>query len=139
MKPVTMNLTVTFHADALVDLLTQAIERGTGRCTQALARGTERQQVDVNPAPKPRMNPLEASQHALFGGQKPPDDMGLLIDTRQACKLLGVSPRKLWEMYNSGQMPQPIRIGRAVRWSYEEVRAWVNAGCPKLDEWNWSR
>ena len=74
---------------------------------------------------------FRASQHALFRGEKPPEDKGLLIDSRQAGKLLKVSDRTIWRMWNDGEMPQPIRIGRAVRWSYEELKAWVEAGCPK--------
>lgn len=77
---------------------------------------------------------LRASQHALFSGQKPPDDRGLLIDNREAAKLLKVSERTLWRMWNEGEMPPPIRVGRAVRWSYEELKAWVAAGCPAQDE-----
>ena len=73
---------------------------------------------------------LRASQHALFGGQKPPEDKGLLIDNREAAKLLKVSQRTLWRMWNEGEMPSPIRVGRAIRWSYEGLKAWVDAGCP---------
>ena len=127
-----LTLTVTVDADALLDLLTQAIEKGTARCTQAVAKGKEQRAVEEKSEPKPKMTPLDASRHANFGGQTPPDDQGLLIDTRQACKLLKVSPRTLWRMYNSGEMPKPIRIGRVVRWNFEELRAWVNEGCPKL-------
>lgn len=52
-------------------------------------------------------------------------------------KLLDLSEWTVWGMANSGRIPKPIRIGRAVRWSYEELRAWVNAGCPPQDEWEW--
>lgn len=76
------------------------------------------------------MTPRERSQHALFAGQKPPEDRGLLIDTREACRLLKVSSRTLWRMYTSGEMPPPIRIGRAVRWGYDELQDWVRTGCP---------
>jgi excisionase family DNA binding protein len=82
---------------------------------------------------------LRASQHALFSGQTPPDDRGLLIDSREAAKLLKVSERTLWRMWNEGEMPPPIRVGRAVRWSYETLRAWVTAGCPVDKEWNVAR
>ena len=39
------------------------------------------------------MTPVEGSQHVLYGGQKPPTDKGLLIDTREASKLPDVSAR----------------------------------------------
>ena len=81
-----------------------------------------------------RESRLRVSQHALFAGQKPPEDKGLLIDNREAAKLLKVSERTLWRMWNEGKMPQPIHVGRAVRWSYEELKAWVDAGCPTRNE-----
>jgi predicted DNA-binding transcriptional regulator AlpA len=100
--------------------------------TARLARLIEELLKIVSSAPR-KMTPQEASQHALLGGQKPPEDMALLIDSRKAAKLLNVSERKLWEMWNSGKMPKPARIGRVVRWGYEELRAWVAAGCPAQD------
>jgi predicted DNA-binding transcriptional regulator AlpA len=73
---------------------------------------------------------LRASQNAIFAGQKPPDDQGLLIDSKQAAKLLKVSERTLWSMHHTGAMPPPIRIGRAVRWGLETLKKWVEEGCP---------
>lgn len=77
---------------------------------------------------------LHASQHAHFGGQEPPKDKGLLIDKREAADLFGVSEGTVFGWMKSGRMPAPIRIGRAVRWGYEELRAWVAAGCPPQNE-----
>jgi excisionase family DNA binding protein len=73
---------------------------------------------------------LRAPQQAIFVGQKPPDDQGLLIDSKHAAKLLRISERTLWEMHHTGGMPPPIRIGRAVRWSLEALKRWVEEGCP---------
>ena len=78
---------------------------------------------------------LRASQNALFGSQKPPEDKGLLIDTKQAAKLLKCGERTIWSLSHSGRMPSPLKIGGAVRWPYEELKAWVDAGCPPQDEW----
>jgi excisionase family DNA binding protein len=82
---------------------------------------------------------LQASRNANFAGQKPPDDRGLLIDSRQTAKLLGIGERTLWRLWNSGKMPKPIRIGQAVRFSYEELQAWVNAGGPLQKNWVWPK
>jgi excisionase family DNA binding protein len=82
---------------------------------------------------------LQASRNANFMGQKPPEDKGLLIDSRQAAKLLRISESTLWNMWKAGKMPQPIRIGFAVRFGYEELRAWVDAGGPPLKEWKWPK
>jgi predicted DNA-binding transcriptional regulator AlpA len=136
MKPITLQLSVTIEENSvatLVDLMAQVVNESVG---QSAAR--QRLAV-VEPSPKPKMTPAEASQHALFAGQKPPEDRGLLIDTRQATKLLNLSSRTLWTMYHTGRMPQPIRIGRAIRWSLDELRAWVAEGCPSQDKWEWSK
>lgn len=113
MKPIQLQISVTLDEEILADVIRRAVVSALGIDPQREAR-------------------VRASQHANFGGRTPPDDPGLLIDTRQACKLLKVSPRTLWRMYNSGEMPKPIRIGRVVRWSYEELRAWVNSGAPPM-------
>lgn len=77
---------------------------------------------------------LRASKNALFAGEEPPEDQGLLIDSRQAAKLLNVSERTLWEMAHSNEMPPAIRIGRAVRFSVDALKKWVDAGCPRSSD-----
>jgi excisionase family DNA binding protein len=111
----------------VVDLLTKALSRVSS------------QQLESSPIDQKQVARLRASQNANFMGQKPPEDKGLLIDSRQAAKLLGISERTLWEMWNTGQMPRPIRIGRVVRFAYEELRAWVNAGGPPQENWMWPK
>jgi excisionase family DNA binding protein len=64
--------------------------------------------------------------------------MGLLLTTREAAKLMKVSNRTLWGWSNEGKMPKSIRIGQSVRYCYEELRAWRNAGCPIQAEWKYS-
>jgi len=56
----------------------------------------------------------------------------LLVDKKEAAAMLKVCDKTLWNLHTTGRMPKPIRIGSAVRWSYEELRAWVAAGCPEL-------
>lgn len=119
MKTIQFHVAITLGDDgakALAELLgaviKQAMQSGTGEDARRQAR-------------------LRASQNAIFGGEKPPSDQALLIDSRQAAKLLKVSPRTLWRMHNDGEMPQPIRIGRAVRWSLEELKKWIADGCPR--------
>ncbi len=54
-----------------------------------------------------------------------------LIDVHEVAKTLGVSPRKVWEMRDSGYMPKPIKLGGAVRWRAEaDINQWLAAGCP---------
>ena len=67
---------------------------------------------------------------ALFGGQEPPEDKGLLIEIDRRPDLLKVSQRTLWRMWNEGEMPLPIRVGRAIRWSYEGLEGMGPCGLP---------
>jgi hypothetical protein len=53
---------------------------------------------------------------------------GLLVDAREASRLLAVSPRKLWAMTFEETPGLPyIRCGRLVRYSPEELRRWIEA------------
>ena len=50
----------------------------------------------------------------------------LLVDARRAAAMLAISPRTLWSLTNNGEI-QHVRIGRAVRYSVEDLRKWVEA------------
>lgn len=114
MKPIQMQVSVTLDeqgANTLVELIRRALTTEVGFAHQNEGR------------------------HALFAGRKPPEDLGLLVNTNQVAKLLKVSEKTIWTMQTQGRMPKPIRIGRAVRWGYEEIKQWVGAGCPNATEW----
>lgn len=67
-------------------------------------------------------------------GEWPSADTALscLITAAELAKLLNVSTRTLWRLRSAGQLPQPVRLGGAVRWRIEEVKNWIAAGCPPL-------
>ncbi|MCA9055957.1 MAG: helix-turn-helix domain-containing protein [Planctomycetaceae bacterium] len=50
----------------------------------------------------------------------------LLLTAEQAAEALTISPRKLWELTNTGQLPC-VRIGRAVRYDRADLEAWIAA------------
>jgi len=72
----------------------------------------------------------------------PADDDGptralspLLVTARKAAALCGKSLRT-WRTWDAaGWIPQPVRIGRSTLWRVEELREWVDAGCPQRSEW----
>jgi excisionase family DNA binding protein len=49
----------------------------------------------------------------------------LLLTSREASRLLAISPRKLWGMTASGQIPH-VPIGRCVRYSFEDLLRWID-------------
>ena len=136
MPTIHLQVAMTFDDDSLTTMA-----RFFGEVLEKADARRSRRAVATEEWPSPqarwKMTPKEASQHALFGGKKPPEEMGLLIDTKEAAKLLRVSIRTVWTLYNSGKTPDPVRIGRTVRWRYLELVAWVTAGCPPRNEWKW--
>ena len=59
----------------------------------------------------------------------------IAIDATALAGLLGLSVRTIRRLDASGKLPQPVKIGGAVRWRREEIDAWLEAGCPDRDEW----
>lgn len=59
----------------------------------------------------------------------------LALPAKAAAKLLGISERHLWALHSSARIPQPIRLGRSVRWRRAELVEWLDAGAPPRDRW----
>lgn len=53
----------------------------------------------------------------------------LLIDSRAACAMLSVRPRRLWTLTNRNAIPSR-KIGASVRYSPAELSMWISIGCP---------
>lgn len=61
---------------------------------------------------------------------------GNLWSSADVVNFLRICPRKFAYLRAQGEMVPPIaKIGRSLRFSPEEVQAWVQAGCPSTSEW----
>jgi predicted DNA-binding transcriptional regulator AlpA len=69
----------------------------------------------------------------LPGVDAPIFEPPLLLDGPSAAKLLGISERQLRKLEVTGRIPPPVRIGRSVRWSRENLASWVREGCPTAE------
>lgn len=49
----------------------------------------------------------------------------LLLNAKQAAEALAISPRKLWGMTASGEIPH-VRIDRAVRYPVDDLKRWID-------------
>ena len=47
---------------------------------------------------------------------------------------VGISRKRLYELAAAGEIPH-VRLGRAVLFNDEAVRAWIEAGCPNRETW----
>ena len=46
-----------------------------------------------------------------------------VVSVREVAELLGVNPRTVWRMAQTGEIPAPIRLGeRIVRWQLSDLR-----------------
>jgi hypothetical protein len=88
-KPLQLNIGITLDSEtvtALVEFMREAV------------RSRPENQTSNPIVEQRKMTPMEASQNALFRGQKPPENLGLLVDTRELSKMLKVSDRTIWAM-----------------------------------------
>jgi prophage regulatory protein len=48
-----------------------------------------------------------------------------MIDVREVATILSVSTRTVWRLISRGEIPQPIRFGRNVRWRQIDIESWI--------------
>ena len=53
-----------------------------------------------------------------------------LLNAKMLGEMLSLSKRQIFRLNACGKIPAPIRIGGAVRWSAQEISAWLAAGAP---------
>ncbi len=53
-------------------------------------------------------------------------DARMLLTPRQAAQALAISPRKLWGMTASGEIPY-LKIGRLTRYSVDDIARWIES------------
>jgi predicted DNA-binding transcriptional regulator AlpA len=54
----------------------------------------------------------------------------LVLSPKQTAVMLDISERTLWRLRSSGKIPEPVRFGGSTRWKYEDIKNWLDAGCP---------
>ena len=59
----------------------------------------------------------------------------ILLNTRDAAALCGVTIKR-WRTWNAlGKIPAPLRIGKACFWKHDELVDWIDEGCPTRKYW----
>ena len=66
---------------------------------------------------------MQHPARAVSGSEEAPR-VPLLLRAREAAAAIALSPRKLWELTNRGEIPC-VRIGRAVRYDRRDLLAWI--------------
>ena len=58
-----------------------------------------------------------------------------LYDAKTLGQKLSLSKRQIFRLNACGKIPAALRIGGAVRWSVDEISAWLAAGAPDRKSW----
>ena len=62
-------------------------------------------------------------------------ESSILLPTNEAAALVGANVRTWYTWDQLGFVPKPIRIGAKLFWRRAELLDWIDAGCPKREDW----
>jgi predicted DNA-binding transcriptional regulator AlpA len=57
----------------------------------------------------------------------------LAVRAERAAAMCGLSQRHWFQLQAAGKIPAAIKCGRASLWRVDDLRRWVEWGCPNLD------
>jgi len=76
---------------------------------------------------------MVASEYDSGEGVAARREVPALLTVGGVAALLACSARHVRRLVDSGRMPQPLRLGAAVRWRRGELLDWIFRGCPACD------
>jgi predicted DNA-binding transcriptional regulator AlpA len=59
----------------------------------------------------------------------------LLVPADVAGPMCGRSEASWWRDHAAGRIPAPVKLGGRTLWRVEELRRWIEAGCPPRKTW----
>ena len=65
------------------------------------------------------------NQHASTAATK-----RTLVTANELADMLQISIRHLHRLKSRGDVIPPVKIGKLIRWSLEDVELWIRNGCP---------
>lgn len=66
---------------------------------------------------------------------EPNENTDELIPDTQLARLLSISRSMVHKLRSTGRLPEPVRLGRCLRWRSAQIREWIAAGCPNPQTW----
>ena len=66
-------------------------------------------------------------------GMAEPDGRDQLVDLKEIAARLVVSKRSVWRLVASGDLVQPVKIGRLVRWFEADLQTYLDRKRQKRD------
>lgn len=74
----------------------------------------------------------------MIAENKLPDDEhddSRLLTAGDLARRLRISIRQTRKLKAEGSLPNPIRLGRSIRWRASEIAKWIEVGCPDCKAW----
>jgi predicted DNA-binding transcriptional regulator AlpA len=53
-----------------------------------------------------------------------------LLTAKAVGDILSLSKRQIFRLNSYGKIPAPVRINGSVRWRENDIREWIQLGCP---------
>jgi len=53
-------------------------------------------------------------------------------DVKGFAEMLTCSPRTVYRLSDSGEMPRPVKVGRLVRWRRKDLEDWIADDCRRV-------
>ena len=78
---------------------------------------------------------MNADESTQPQSQYPATPCPLLISAAKAGELCCRSRASWWRDHKAGRIPSPVYLNGRTLWRAEELRDWVNAGCPDRQTW----
>jgi predicted DNA-binding transcriptional regulator AlpA len=69
------------------------------------------------------------SEHTAWPGSP------ALLSAERSSMLAGVSVRTWSRLNSAGKIPSAVRVGKAKRWRAQELKDWIESGCPDRARW----
>ena len=77
----------------------------------------------------------EPSAQASSDSTQPAVEAPILVDAREVARLLSISYSTVWRLDVIECLPEPVHLLSRSLWRVDELREWVNAGCPARHRW----
>jgi predicted DNA-binding transcriptional regulator AlpA len=56
------------------------------------------------------------------------------LSAKALAKLLSLSVRSVWRLRAGQKLPEPVKVGGAIRWRQADIEKWAAMGCPGRKE-----
>lgn len=93
---------------------------------QRLPNPTRTKLTSPSSARKPNLSKEDSFMSLSVNNTSSNAALRLLLNAKEAADALAISPRKLWELTNTGDI-RCVRIGKAVRYAVDDLRNFIAA------------